>query len=53
MDVDSTCRVLFDGLLVSFVLCSFGVQTDKLRGHRLGMVGKTGEVVQVLGYDGT
>ena len=31
----------FDGLLDYFVLCSSGVQTNKLRGHWLGMVGKT------------
>lgn len=41
-------RVLFDGLLDSYVLCSFGVQTNKLRGHRLGMVGKTGNLYWYL-----
>ena len=38
----------FDGLLDYFVLCSFGVQTKKLRGQRLGMVCKTVEMYRYL-----
>lgn len=41
-------QVLFDALLDSFVLCSFGVQTNKLRGDRLAMVGKTVELYRYL-----
>ena len=41
-------HVLFDALLDSLVLCSFGVRTSKLRGDRLGMVCKTAELYRYL-----
>lgn len=41
-------QVLFDGLLDSFVLCSFGVRTNTFRAHRLEMVGKTVEGYRYL-----